>query len=38
MIAATGIVFSKQPIDIEKSKIRQKWRVDEVDFSWLKQS
>ncbi|NIM47361.1 MAG: N(6)-L-threonylcarbamoyladenine synthase Kae1 [Candidatus Aenigmarchaeota archaeon] len=32
MIAVTGIVFSKQPIEIEKSKIKQKWRVDEVDI------
>ncbi len=32
MIAVAGLVFSKQPIEIEKSKIKQKWRVDEVDI------
>jgi len=31
MIAVTGILHNK-PISIEKSKIKQKWRVDEVDI------
>jgi len=33
MIAATGILYNK-PIPIEKSNIRQKWRVDEVEISY----
>jgi len=33
MIAVTGILH-KKPIPIEKSKIRQKWRVDEVEVRY----
>jgi len=33
MIGVTGILHNK-PIPIEKSKIRQKWRVDEVDIDF----
>jgi N6-L-threonylcarbamoyladenine synthase len=34
MIAVTGILHNK-PISIEESKIKQKWRVDEVDATWV---
>jgi len=38
MIAWTGILAYKsgQKINIEKSSIRQKWRTDEVDITWIR--
>lgn len=40
MIAWTGVLAYKNGITIpvEKSSIRQKWRTDEVEIPWLKQS
>jgi len=35
MIAWTGTLASKNTIKIEESRIKQKWRVDEVEVNWF---